>query len=116
VAGEYRVRPGDSLSAIAQRMLGSARRWPELYAANRDRVANPAKIRAGQVLAMPRVAARQGGNRAYYRVKPGDCLYTIASSQLGNGGRWQSIWAMNRTKVRDARRIFPGQVLSLPEA
>ncbi|MEB3221199.1 MAG: LysM peptidoglycan-binding domain-containing protein [Candidatus Sericytochromatia bacterium] len=115
-AGEYRVRPGDSLSAIAQRMMGSARRWPELYAANRDRVANPAKIRAGQVLSMPRVAVRQGGNRAYYRVKPGDCLYTIASSQLGNGSRWQSIWAMNRTKVRDARRIFPGQVLSLPEA
>jgi nucleoid-associated protein YgaU len=111
------VQPGDSLTAIAQRMLGSARRWPELYAANRDQIANPAKIRAGQVLALPHVAARHvGGGRHLYRVKPGDCLYTIASSQLGNGARWQSIWAMNRSKVRDARRIFPGQVLSLPEA
>jgi nucleoid-associated protein YgaU len=116
-SGAYRVQPGDSLSAIAQRMLGSARRWPELYAANRDRVANPAKIHVGQMLAMPHAAGRSGlAGRHMYRVRPGDCLYTIASSQLGNGARWQSIWAMNRGKVRDARRIFPGQLLSLPQA
>ncbi|MEB3328474.1 MAG: LysM domain-containing protein [Candidatus Sericytochromatia bacterium] len=115
--GAYRVQPGDSLSAIAQRMLGSARRWPELYAANRDRVAHPARIQAGQMLVVPRAAARpSAAGRHQYRVRPGDCLYTIAASQLGNGARWQAIWAMNRGKVRDARRIFPGQVLTLPDA
>ncbi len=107
----YRVKPGDSLSLIAQRTLGSAKKWPQLYAANRDRVTNPRFIRAGQTLVLPTQA---GG--ASYVVKPGDCLFTIASSQLGSGTRWASIWQMNKDKIRDARFIFPGQVLTLPTA
>jgi nucleoid-associated protein YgaU len=31
----YRVQPGDSLSGIAARLLGSYNRWPSLYRANR---------------------------------------------------------------------------------
>ena len=109
----YRVKPGDSLSLIAQRTLGSAKKWPQLYAANRDRVSNPRFIRAGQTLVLP--ASRPTGGTTYV-VKPGDCLFTIASSQLGSGTRWASIWQANRDKVRDARFIFPGQVLTIPNA
>lgn len=50
VAGTYVVRPGDSLSAIAQRTYGDARLWPLLFAANSDRIANPHLIYPGQVL------------------------------------------------------------------
>lgn len=107
----YRVKPGDSLSLIAQRTLGSAKKWPQLYAANRDRVANPAFIRAGQTLVLPTQAT--GGS---YVVKPGDCLFTIASSQLGSGAKWASIWQVNKDRIRDARFIYPGQVLQLPTA
>lgn len=46
----YHVVAGDSLSAIAWRMLGDAARWPEILADNRDRVASPGTIRPGQVL------------------------------------------------------------------
>ena len=35
---EYKVRGGDTLSAIAQRELGNAVRWPEIYGANKSQM------------------------------------------------------------------------------
>ncbi|HEY2594477.1 MAG TPA: LysM peptidoglycan-binding domain-containing protein [Chloroflexota bacterium] len=49
----YIVQPGDTLSTIAARLLGSANRWPELYALNSDRIAAPARIRVGLALQLP---------------------------------------------------------------
>lgn len=48
--GAYVVRPGDNLSAIAQRIYGDARLWRALFAANADQIANPHLIFPGQVL------------------------------------------------------------------
>ncbi|MEB3196164.1 MAG: LysM peptidoglycan-binding domain-containing protein [Candidatus Sericytochromatia bacterium] len=112
----YRVRPGDTLSGIAKRTLGSAGRWNEIYQANRDSVPNPSFLRVGQNLSLPTVSVAGRSGRSTYRVRPGDCLYTIASSQLGNGRRWQAIWQMNRERIRNARIIHPGQVLMIPNA
>ncbi|MEW1909136.1 LysM peptidoglycan-binding domain-containing protein [Kitasatospora sp. NPDC085895] len=54
------VAPGDSLSAIAQRELGSGDRWPELFEANRgvrapdgERLTDPDVLVPGTVLAVP---------------------------------------------------------------
>lgn len=51
----YTVKKGDSLSAIAQRELGSASRWPELYELNRNTLqsGNPDLIYPGEVLMLP---------------------------------------------------------------
>ena len=49
----YTVAPGDSLSSIAQRLLGDANAYPRLFAANADQVANPSLIYPGQVLRIP---------------------------------------------------------------
>lgn len=49
----YTVQPGDSLSAIAGRTLGNMERWREIYDLNRDQIANPDLIVAGQVLKLP---------------------------------------------------------------
>ena len=46
----YVVRPGDSLSAIAQRLYGDGRLWPVLFANNADQILNPNLIYPGQVL------------------------------------------------------------------
>jgi hypothetical protein len=43
----YRVRPGDTLSGLAER---SGMRWQDLYAANRDTLDDPNKLRVGQQL------------------------------------------------------------------
>ena len=49
----YTVRAGDSLESIAQRMLGDAGRWHEIYDLNRQIIQNPNLIYSGQVLVLP---------------------------------------------------------------
>jgi len=50
----YTVKKGDSLSAIALDILGSAKRWPEIAALNR--INAPYTIYPGQALAIPDTA------------------------------------------------------------
>jgi nucleoid-associated protein YgaU len=49
----YTVREGDSLSRIAQRLLGSQQKWPALYEANRDQLDTPNDLRPGMTLKVP---------------------------------------------------------------
>jgi polar amino acid transport system substrate-binding protein len=49
----YTVKPGDTLSLIAQRELGDTSRWPQIWDLNRDRVANENLIYPRLVLVMP---------------------------------------------------------------
>lgn len=49
----YTVRSGDTLSQIAQRVLGDKARWRDLYQANRDKLKNPDRLQAGLVLRIP---------------------------------------------------------------
>jgi nucleoid-associated protein YgaU len=67
--GTYRVQEGDTLSMIAQRELGTAKRWEEIFQLNRDRISDPRQIRAGIDLRMPtsrpgeKMAERPGTGR-----------------------------------------------------
>ena len=59
----YRVKKGDTLSGIAQRMLGSSRRYHEIYNANRDVLRTPNSVREGMILRIPeRKSARPAAN------------------------------------------------------
>ena len=49
------VHPGDTLSAIAQRELGDAKKYMKIFEANRDQLQDPDKIKPGQVLKIPSV-------------------------------------------------------------
>jgi len=49
----YTVRPGDTLSSIAQRFYGNAADWPSIYHVNESVVHNPDRIYAGEVLEIP---------------------------------------------------------------
>ncbi len=49
-----------------------------------------------------------------YTVAKGDCLWSIAKKQLGNGSRWQEIHNLNRDKITNPNVIYPGQVLTMP--
>ena len=70
----YMVRPGDSLSTIAQRFYGSTAYWPGLYDVNRIVVgADPETLDAGIVLRVPSrpdaraKTPRLGHSHAVYR-------------------------------------------------
>lgn len=51
--GLYIVKRGDSLSKIAKQFYGAGKRWPEIYAANKDKIKDPNLIYPGQELRIP---------------------------------------------------------------
>ena len=63
------VRRGETLSSIAERELGSADRWRELYRANRTQLADPDQLAVGMVLAIPAVGAPERADRDEPRVE-----------------------------------------------
>ncbi len=52
-ARKYTVQPGDTLSKIAKEFYGNANEYNRIFEANRDKLENPDKIRAGQELVIP---------------------------------------------------------------
>jgi len=47
-------------------------------------------------------------------VQPGYSLWRISRRVYGRGMRYTVIYAANRERIRDPRRIYPGQVFTLP--
>lgn len=52
---EYTVRYGDTLSHIAERFLGSQKRFQEIYDINRDRISAPDQLKVGEAIRVPRL-------------------------------------------------------------
>ncbi len=52
-ASIYTVVAGDNLSRIAKHFYGNANAWKTIFDANRDQLADPDKIKAGQMLKIP---------------------------------------------------------------
>ncbi len=70
-ARSVRVRSGDTLTSIAERTLGDADRWTELYRANRAQLSDPDELPVGLLLHLPprasddsRGTAREDASRA----------------------------------------------------
>lgn len=137
----YVVAAGDTLSEIAQRELGSARRWQEIAAANPG--LDPSRLRLGTKLQIPgatreRAVARKDAPIAKeadapknapknaaavdtrertataptWKVGAGESLWKIAERTLGDGKRWKEIADLN--KGIDPDRLVKGAVLKLP--
>lgn len=49
----YTVKRGDSLSRIANRLLGDGSRWPEILEANSDQLTRPEALQPGMTLKIP---------------------------------------------------------------
>ena len=52
-ARTYTVQPGDSLSKISKEFYGNANQYMKIFEANRDKLADPDKIKAGMQLVIP---------------------------------------------------------------
>jgi len=52
----------------------------------------------------------------FYTVKSGDTLGKIAKEFYGNAGKYPVIFEANKPMLKDPDRIYPGQVLRIPEA
>ena len=49
-------------------------------------------------------------------IRRGDNLWTVARRNYGAGIRYTTIFDANRDQVRDPHRIYPGQVLKIPQS
>ena len=76
---EYVVKYGDTLSGIAQRTLGSQKKYMDIYHANQDRMASPDRLDVGKPLRIPRVA----DNGATDLLNPHD----LANEQVCSGSQ-----------------------------
>jgi len=52
-SGVYRVKRGETLYAIARRVLGDGKRWKEIYELNRQEMSAPEDLSAGQKILVP---------------------------------------------------------------
>lgn len=88
------VRQGDSLSAIADRELGEADRWPEIFRANRERLSDPDQLEVGQTLQLPQTEDATEGKSEHDRgaaadqdqQQDHDRMATDTSSSSGSDG------------------------------
>ncbi|HOY65387.1 MAG TPA: glucosaminidase domain-containing protein [Candidatus Ozemobacteraceae bacterium] len=121
----YTVRSGDSLSAIARRLLGDASRYIEIVNLNAGRYPslrnNPDLIHPGWNLTIPGGSTAPSNSPATsgsYTVRSGDSLSAIAQRCLGNGGRYMEIVNLNADRYPSLRSnpnlIHPGWTLRLP--
>jgi len=120
----YVVKPGETLGEIAQRELGTFRRWTEIQRLNGN--LTPSSLRAGMKLRLPAGGAdsttahakppatppASGG--AGYLVRAGDTLSGVAARALGDASRWREIAALNPGV--DPNRLIVGKRLRLPGA
>jgi len=52
-ARTYAVQPGDNLSKISKQFYGDANKYMKIFEANKDKLADPDKVRAGIELIIP---------------------------------------------------------------
>jgi predicted chitinase len=81
VPATYTVRPGDSLSKIAQQVLGDGERWREIFDLNRDQIADANVIHPGMVLKLPN-GAKPSAPPAPAPV--GDLKFTLNADQIAS--------------------------------
>ena len=92
----YTVKPGDSLSKIAQAYTGNPQRYTEIAAANR--ISDPRKIEVGQTLTLP-IAWTAGSSRVDL-FEGAKILGWFSSPFVIVGGLWYA--AANSDKIKKA--------------
>ncbi len=140
----YRVCSGDTLIGIARKVYG--RQFEDehlrIYRANRDKLSDPAALSVGQVLVIPPLPGRLGGNRQValkkpqkhytemtmnafgkrfgsdrtYIVRSGDCLTSIARRTMGDASKSavRKLLNANRDRVANPNRLTVGMKLKIP--
>lgn len=101
----YTVKPGDTPSQIAQRYLGDASRWTEIYKGD------PRKMPVGLRINIPSQTSSSsapssnyrppssGSSGGTYTVSRGETPGGIAQKMLGDWNRWREIWSGNPRKM-----------------
>lgn len=57
----------------------------------------------------------KGGDPVFHTVEDGDTLWAISEKTLGNGARYEEIFEANKPMLSHPDKIYPGQVLRIPQ-
>lgn len=57
-----------------------------------------------------------GPEPVFHTVEKGDTLWAVAEKTLGNGARYEDIFEANKPMLSHPDKIYPGQVLRIPQA
>lgn len=130
----YVIRPGDTLSNIAARELGSASLADNIFLFNRGVILDPDHLMVGVKINLP---ARDGGTGyaespsspqdpsastrrptqglgRVHRVVRGDTLSSIALQYYGSSSAWRFLYEANKSVVPDPNRLSVDTELSIP--
>ncbi|GAB4519875.1 MAG: hypothetical protein Tsb0013_23620 [Phycisphaerales bacterium] len=134
----YRVKPEDSLWAIAQREYGDGALHERLALYNHDRIGAGGTIRTGASLLIPskdvllryergddrlvgdgarresRPAPERGPATRAYVVKKGETLSEICQRELGSGKRWREVVELNDGAIPENGSVRVDQRILLP--
>lgn len=56
-----------------------------------------------------------GGDPVFHTVEKGDTLWAISEKALGSGARYNEIFEANKPMLKHPDKIYPGQVLRIPQ-
>lgn len=56
-----------------------------------------------------------GADPVFHEVKKGDTLWAIAEKALGNGAKYEKIFEANKPMLSHPDKIYPGQMLIIPQ-
>lgn len=126
----YKIRDGDDLTSIANRLYGHPGAAEAIWSANRDRLTDPAVLPIGLLLRIPPTwvppAARQRGlagagapiepasRPARVRVGLGESLESLAERFYGDRAMAGRLWEANRDQLRSPALLVAGMDLRLP--
>jgi nucleoid-associated protein YgaU len=60
-------------------------------------------------------ASVSAGAERVHVVQPGETLWHIAAQVAGDPHLWPRLYRANRDQIVDPSRLYPGQVLSIPD-
>ena len=130
----YVIRPGDTLSSIAARELGSASLADNIFFSNRTVISNPDQLMVGMKIYLPirdqiadlteeSAPSTAGapvqrkpnlGLGAVHRVVRGDTLSSIAEEYYGTSTAWRFLFEANRNILPNPDRLSLGMELVIP--
>jgi nucleoid-associated protein YgaU len=69
----------------------------------------------GLLLALSASSASSADAERVHVVQPGETLWRIAAQVTGDPHLWPLLYRANRDQIVDPSRLYPGQVLSIPD-
>jgi len=112
----YTVVKGDCLWNISgkEEIYADPIKWPRIYRANKDQIADPHWIYPQQIFSIPRECPNKDPN--WHLVMPGEYLYKISGYDriYGDPTEWPKIYEANKDQIEDPNLIYPEQLFEIP--